>query len=64
MANTIKLFIWLLLTIFVIDIGCELVTTADTLLNVLGLAMMFVYILLTIKTKCLTNLKNKENEKN
>ena len=64
MANSIKLFIWLLLTIFVIDIGCELVTMADTLLNVLGLTIMFLFILLTIKTKCLTSLKNKENEKN
>lgn len=64
MANSIKLFIWLLLTIFVIDIGCELVTMADTLLNVLGLVMMFAYILLTIKTKCLITLKVKKNEKN
>lgn len=64
MANSIKLFIWFLLTIFVIDIGCELVTMADTLFNVLGLTIMFLFILLTIKTKCLTTLKLKRNEKN
>lgn len=64
MATAIKMFIWFILTIFVIDLGFELITMANTFLNIIGATIIFAYVLITIKTKCLTNLKLKKNEKN
>lgn len=64
MTNAIKVFIWFILTIFIIDFGFELITMANTFLNIIGATIVFAYVLITIKTKCLTNLKLKQDEKN
>lgn len=64
MANAIKLFVWFILAIFIIDVGFELISMKDTMLNIAGITIVFGYLLISIKTKCLTNLKLKNNEKN
>lgn len=64
MGTAIKLFIWFILTILVIDLAFELMSMKDTLLNISGVTLAFVYVLVTIKTKCLTILTFKRNEKN
>lgn len=64
MTKFINLFIWLILTILIIDVGFELASMKDTFLNIVGLTILFIYVLITIKTKCLTFIKTKKDEKN
>jgi hypothetical protein len=53
-----------MITIIVTTIVCELLTMSFTLLNLLGVIISIEYLIISIKTKCLTNLKFKKNEKN
>ena len=65
MANAIKVFIWFIFAIIAIDVGFEFISMANSFFNFLGVTIVFVFTLISIKTKCLTNLKlKKENEKN
>ena len=64
MTNAIKVFIWFILAIIAIDLGFELISMASTFFNFLGVTIVFVFVLISIKTKCLTTLKLKKNEKN
>ena len=54
---------------FFIAIACfnqalELVSAADTLLNFIGVILLCVVVLITIKTKFFTTFKSHKNEKN
>ena len=60
----IWVFAWFLAALGAVDIGFELITMPNTFLNIIGLCLMFAYSLISIKTKCFTNLKLKKNEKN
>lgn len=61
----IRMFlVWIMITIIVTTIVCELLTMSFTLLNLLGVIISIEYLIISIKTKCLTNLKFKKNEKN
>ena len=64
MANVIKVFIWFNLAIITVDVGFEFISMASSFFNFLGVTIVFVFTLISIKTKCLTNLKLKKNEKN
>lgn len=65
MANAIKVFIWFILAIIAIDVGFEFISMASSFFNFLGVTIVFVFTLISIKTKCLTLIKTKkENEKN
>lgn len=64
MANAIKVFIWFILAIITIDVGFEFISMASSFFNFLGVTIVFVFTLISIKTKCLTNLKLKQDEKN
>ena len=65
MVNAIKVFIWFIFAIIAIDVGFEFISMANSFFNFLGVTIVFVFTLISIKTKCLTNLKlKKENEKN
>lgn len=64
MANAIKVFIWFILAIIAIDVGFEFISMASSFFNFLGVTIIFVFTLISIKTKCLTNLKLKQDEKN
>jgi hypothetical protein len=64
MANAIKVFIWFILAIITVDIGFEFISMASSFFNFLGVTIVFVFTLISIKTKCLTSLKLKQDEKN
>ena len=54
---------------FIIAIACfnqalEFVSSADTLLNLIGYILLCVVVLITIKTKFYTTFKSHKNEKN
>lgn len=55
--------IWVVLTLLLSVSITELATISNTLCNILSLILFIVYIIVSIKTECLTNLKFLKNEK-
>lgn len=53
------LFIWLISLIGVIEVGCEFVSSADTLLNILGIALMAGFGFASYITNCFTKINTK-----
>ena len=64
MKKPIAIFLWFVATIVIIDIGFEMVSMKSTFFNIVGLGILFVFALLSFKTKCFTSIKSKKNEKN
>lgn len=58
----ILIFLWLFITILIWSGIAALLTTADTLLNVLAVALFIVWATISIETKCLTKLKITKDE--
>lgn len=64
MKKQILFSVWLVLTLL-LSVGItELATISNTLCNILSLILLIAYVIVSINTKCLTNLKFKKNEKN
>lgn len=63
MYKTISLFVlWLVVALMVMTVCCELLTYSSTIANIVGFFGIVALILGSIKTKCLTSIKLK-NEK-
>ena len=56
----IKLIVWFILFIGLIDLACYMISVSNTMLNIGGFILLTFTLFGTIKTKCLTNIKNKE----
>ena len=52
-----KLFIWLIVTIFAIDIGFQFISESNTFLNIIGLFIMATHMFISAKTHCYTTIK-------
>ena len=65
MDNFIKISIWFVCFIFLVDLSCELITMASTITNLIGIAMAIVTLYFSLKTKCFTTItfKTNKNEK-
>lgn len=63
-AKGVCIAICIAVAIGVVDIAFELISSSSTLLNLIGLAVLCVVILITIKTKIFTIFKSNNNEKN
>ena len=63
-AKGVCITICIAVAIGVVDIAFELISSSSTLLNLIGLAVLCVVILITIKTKIFTIFKSNNNEKN
>ena len=61
--TVIKIAIWCVVFSFLITRGLDMISAPNTIENVIGFFMMVVVIYLSIKTKCLTAIKIKKNEK-
>lgn len=64
MWQVVRFLIWVILTILAFDLAFELVSKPDTFLNIGGLAFLIGYGCISYKTKCLTFIKTKKDEKN
>lgn len=53
----ILIFLWLFITILIWSGIAALLTTADTILNVLAVVLFIVWATISIETKCLTKFK-------
>lgn len=63
MKKQILFSVWVVLTLL-LSVGItELATISNTLCNILSLILLIAYVIVSINTKCLTNLKLKKDEK-
>lgn len=55
-----KLLAWLILFIVLLNLAYYMISMPNTMLNIGGVILLAFTLFGTIKTKCLTNIKNKE----
>ena len=56
-AKFIKLFIWFLCAIVVVEVGCLLLSAADTLANIFALVLFAAFGFASYKTQLFTTIK-------
>lgn len=56
----IKILLWGICLIGVIEVGCSFVSMADTILNIVGVVLMATFAFVSYKTKCFTYIKIKK----
>lgn len=64
-STIIKLAVWLILFVTILNIGLVMMSTSNTVENIIGFFIIIFLSIISIKTKCLTiiKLKNKKDEK-
>ena len=53
----VKVAIWFVIFIILINLGLEMISAPNTIENVIGFFMIVATLYLSIKTKCLTTIK-------
>lgn len=53
----VKVTVWFVIFIILITLGLEMMSTPNSVENVLGFLLIVVIFYLSIKTKCLTTIK-------
>ena len=56
-STFIKILIWFIINLFVIDWLFELVSTNSTFLNIIGFALFATHMFISAKTHCYTTIK-------
>lgn len=56
-STFIKILIWFIINLFVIECSFDLISTNDTLLNIIGFALFATHMLISVKTHCFTTIK-------
>lgn len=59
----VKVAVWFIIFIILITLGLGMMSTPNSVENVLGFLLIVVIFYLSIKTKCLTTIKFKRDEK-
>lgn len=63
-STVIKLAVWFVLFIVLLNVGLEMVTVPNTIENVIGFFIVVFMVIILIKTKCLITIKfKKKHEK-
>lgn len=55
--------VWIMLFVFIIDLCLNMVSSANTVENIIGVFGIVITVVLSYKTKCLTTIKIKKHEK-
>lgn len=58
-TKLVKIVLWLLISIAVLNIGFNMVSAPDTIQNIAGFIIIVSIWAITLETKCLTNLEFK-----
>jgi O-antigen/teichoic acid export membrane protein len=58
----LRLPIWVLSAILVVNMVCNMVNLPDTLMNILGVLLLILFIVVTVNTECFLKLKLKKNK--
>ena len=56
----IKLLIWVILCIGVLELGTQAVSAQDTRVNICGVVLIAVFGFISYKTTCFTTIKTKD----
>lgn len=51
-----KIAVWFILTMYLITLGLDMVSTPNTIENIIGFIIVFLTVYTSIKTKCFTNI--------
>lgn len=64
-STIIKLAVWLILFVTILNIGLVMMSTSNTVENIIGFFIIIFLSIISIKTKCLTiiKLKSRKDEK-
>lgn len=62
MSYFVKVVIWFVCLMFVLDLSCELITTTSTIANILAVAIMTAMAAITLVTKCFTIITFKKHK--
>lgn len=64
-GTIIKLIVWTILFVAILNIGLVMMSTSNTVENIIGFLIIIFLLIISIKTKCLTiiKLKSKRDEK-
>lgn len=58
----LRLPIWVLSAILVVNMVCNMVNLPDTLMNIMGVLLLIIFIVVTVNTKCFLKLNLKKNK--
>ena len=61
-STFIKLLIWYIALLLVVEFSFSLINESDTLLNIVGGAILSLFALASYKTNCFTLIKFKKDE--
>lgn len=66
MNKLILFLVWIILLFWMLSIGYDLVNKPSTIGNTVGVIVLAVFALISVKTKCFTSIttKSKTNERN
>ena len=56
-STFVKILIWFIINLFVIEWSFDLISTNDTFLNIIGFVLFAAHALIGIKTHCFTTVK-------
>lgn len=59
----VKVAVWFIISVALFTLGLGMISTPNSVENVLGFLLIVVIFYLSIKTKCLTTIKFKRGEK-
>jgi hypothetical protein len=64
-GTIIKLIVWAILFVAILNMGLVMMSTSNTVENIIGFLIIIFLLIISIKTKCLTiiKLKSKRDEK-
>lgn len=66
MSNLIKIPVWFICFVLVLNFALDMVNESSTVANVIGILIAVLAVYVSVKTECFTNInlkKNKTNEK-
>ena len=58
----LRLPIWVLTAILVVNTVCSMVNLPNTLMNILGVLLLIIFIVVTVNTECFLKLNLKKNK--
>lgn len=59
----LKLAIWFVLFMCVLDLGLDMISKPNTIENVIGFFIVIIAVIISIETKCLTKIEFRKHEK-
>lgn len=58
----LRLSIWLLSAILMVNIVCSMMNLPNTFMNILGVLLMVLFVVVSVNTDCFLKLKLKKNK--